>query len=175
MLQKGIILQINGVSSAGETTLARAFQERMTQPWYLFGNDVFFDMLPEKLCNEDWPEAECLALEMLARTAKLFSDNGSHVILDTVYLSVMKRDCYAFLRETLAGHLFYSVHAICEEAELARRERERGDRTIGQAVWQLSRLLPEDGYDLIVDTFSHSPAENAEIIAQFLSRQGYEC
>lgn len=166
-MEKGTVIMLNGVSSSGKTTLAHAIQERMEQTWFLVGNDSFFEMLPEKLCRQDWPEAECQALEMLARTAKLFSDTGRSVLMDTVYLSVMKRDCFAFLRETLDGYPFYRVHVICREEELARRERERGDRSIGQAAWQLGRLVPQSGYDLTVDTSRHTCAENAETVARF--------
>lgn len=163
-MKNGTILILNGVSSAGKTTLAHEIQAQMLQPWYLMGNDLFFEMLPEKFCENDWPEAECQALEMLANTARLFSQTGRCVILDTVYLSVMKRDCFAILNDALKDCPRFLVHVVCPVEELERRERERGDRNIGQAAWQLSRLIPEAGYDLTIDTFKHTPKENAEII-----------
>ncbi len=172
-MDQGVILMLNGVSSAGKTTLARALQARMPQPWYLMGNDVFFDMLPEKFCKDDWPEAECQALEMMARTARLFSETGRSVILDTVYLSCMKRDCFSLLRDMLVDFPLYIVHVVCPEEEIARRERARGDRQLGQGAWQLSRLLPRTGYDLTVDTFAQTPEENAEVIVRFLDGKGH--
>lgn len=72
--KRALILMLNGVSSAGKTTLARAVQQLMDEPYYLMGNDLFFDMLPEKFCDADWREAEYQALCLMARTAAVFSD-----------------------------------------------------------------------------------------------------
>ncbi|MNO10292.1 Chloramphenicol phosphotransferase-like protein [compost metagenome] len=40
----------------------------------------------------------------------------------------------------------------CPAEELARRERERGDRRIGQALEQLEFVHKEEVYDIEVDT-----------------------
>jgi chloramphenicol 3-O phosphotransferase len=169
-MNKGNIILLNGVSSAGKTTLAKAIQARMIEPYFLFGNDVFFDMLPDGLVDLDWPEAEFQAMFLLSRTARLFSDLGKHVILDTVLLSVMKNDPYRDLRETLAGYPVCFVRVVCPVQELARRERQRGDRDIGQAESQLPLLNPQDGYDLVLDTHAHSGEECAREISEWIAR-----
>lgn len=166
-----MILILNGVSSAGKTTLAQEIQEQMPEPWYLMGNDLFFGMLSDKFCRDDWAEAECQALEMLADAAKLFSKSGRSIILDTVYLSVMKRDCFQYLINALVDCPRFLVHVVCPEEELKRRERERGDRDIGQAVWQLSRLVPEEGYDLTVDTYKNTVQQNAVTIIEAIEKR----
>lgn len=46
-----------------------------------------------------------------------------------------------------------SVGVFCPLDELERREKERGDRRIGQAKEQLEFVHKEEVYDLKVDTF----------------------
>ncbi|WP_342438860.1 hypothetical protein NSS79_07535 [Paenibacillus sp. FSL L8-0436] len=48
---------------------------------------------------------------------------------------------------------FMSVGVFCPLDELERREKERGDRRIGQAKEQLEFVHMEEAYDLKVDTF----------------------
>ena len=167
-MEKGIIILLNGVSSSGKTTLSKAIQDTMQEPYFLMGNDLFFEMLPDRFCQADWMEAEYQALHMMGRTARLFSDAGKHVIIDAVLLSVQKNDPYAAIQNALAGCPVCLVHVVCPAEVLRRRERERKDRDIGQAEGQLSLLYPKDGYDLIIDTHSNTPQECAAQICQWV-------
>ena len=46
--EKGEIIFLNGVSSAGKTTLTRALQHKLNAPYYWLSEDVFMEMTPEK-------------------------------------------------------------------------------------------------------------------------------
>ena len=54
-------------------------------------------------------------------------------------------------------------------AELRRRELTRGDSRLGIGEKQLSALEPQDGYDVVADTFSHNATACADAIAQRLA------
>ncbi|MNI97424.1 Chloramphenicol phosphotransferase-like protein [compost metagenome] len=59
----------------------------------------------------------------------------------------------------------------CPPEELARRERERGDRAIGQALKQLEIVHKEEVYDVEVDTYVDSAEHCAEQIVQQAMKQ----
>jgi chloramphenicol 3-O phosphotransferase len=58
--------------------------------------------------------------------------------------------------------LFVGVH--CRPEILAERERGRGDRQVGQALWQLPRVHGHGTYDVAVDTSDLSAEECAHRI-----------
>ena len=48
-MNKGKIIVLNGVSSSGKTTLAKALQEALDEPYTRLSIDDFINMMPEKL------------------------------------------------------------------------------------------------------------------------------
>jgi chloramphenicol 3-O phosphotransferase len=46
------IIYLNGPSSAGKTTLARALQERLPEPYLYLSIDTLIELMPSKL--NDW-------------------------------------------------------------------------------------------------------------------------
>ena len=47
-MNKGKIICLNGVSSSGKSTIAKALQDKLNEPYYLMSEDTFTFMLPEK-------------------------------------------------------------------------------------------------------------------------------
>lgn len=43
-----MIILLNGCSSSGKTTIAKAIQHLSEEPWLLLGIDTFFHMMPSK-------------------------------------------------------------------------------------------------------------------------------
>jgi chloramphenicol 3-O phosphotransferase len=43
-----MIIFLNGCSSSGKTTIAKAIQHLSDEPWLLLGIDTFFHMMPSK-------------------------------------------------------------------------------------------------------------------------------
>lgn len=156
IVEKGKIIILNGVSSAGKTTLAKALQGCLEKQYYLLSGDTFINMASEKHSNyenEKFPKNWLKeALAGMHHTIRLYSDMGYNTIVDHVLLNVLEslRECVDLLHE----HPVLFVHVTCPIEELRRREEKRGDRQIGQAESQLSILEPQDTdiYDLIVDT-----------------------
>jgi len=167
-MQKGKIIFLNGVSSAGKTTLAKALQKKLSEPFYLLANDMFCDMASEKFWDINATETCDRALKGLYHTIKTFSDIGINVIVDDVLLN----EGYDRLGECLGLLHDYNVlfvHVVCSSLEeLRRREKQRGDRGIGQGESQLPQLNPQDTYDITVDTFADSTEICADRIIEML-------
>ena len=153
-MKKGTVIYLNGVSSAGKTTLARVLQEKLPEPYYWLANDTFCDMSPAKLWDIDQLETEYQALSLLNQTVKLFSDTGKNTIVDNVLLNTQKKGLLEECVDLLHGYPVLFVHVTCPIHELQRREKMRGDRSIGQAEGQLGILYPQTTYDVTVDTFN---------------------
>ena len=164
------VVYLNGVSSAGKSSLARALVEAMAEPYASVSIDAF-----EGMAQRRWPLpgaqeffSTCL-IPMLHDCAARFADAGLGVVVDTMLLDP------AWLRdaaERLGGHevLFVGVH--CQLPELQRRERARGDRQLGKAATQLPRVhavaRAHGGYDLEVDTTATDPEACARQIQRRL-------
>lgn len=170
-MNRGKIIFLNGVSSAGKTTLAKILQEKLSEPFYLLANDTFADMSPEKFWDINVEETYDRALKGMYYTIKTFSDIGINVIIDDVLLKVEK-DGYDRLEECvklLHDYPVLFVHVTCPIEELRRREKERGDRSIGQGESQLAELNPQDTYDITVDTHNNTNEECADKIIELLN------
>jgi chloramphenicol 3-O-phosphotransferase len=165
-MEKGKIIFLNGVSSAGKSTLAKALQNRLSEPFYLLANDTFCDMSPEKFWDINGAETCDRALKGMYHTIKTFSDIGINVVVDDVLLQDFRLgECLNLLHD----YSVLFVHVICSSLEeLRRREKERGDRGIGQGESQLAELNPQDTYDITVDTYTDSTEDCADKIIEML-------
>jgi chloramphenicol 3-O-phosphotransferase len=169
-MQKGKIIFLNGVSSSGKSTLAKILQSRLSEPFYLLSNDMFCDMAPEKFWDINASETCDRALKGMYYTIKTFSDIGINVIVDDVFLREGDYDRLGECLKLLHDYDVLFVHVVCSSLdELRRREKERGDRGIGQGESQLAILDPQDTYDITVDTFANSKEECADKIIELLN------
>jgi chloramphenicol 3-O phosphotransferase len=174
------VVVLNGASSAGKSTLVRALQERLREPWLATGIDVFLTSLPARL--RDSPSTftiepgghvvigpEFRALERawmlgVAATARA----GANVVVDDVFLSGGESQARwkAALKEIPTRYI--AVH--CERAELLRREANRKDRIEGLAANQLAVVRAGVTYDHEVDTSTESTDNCARALATDLER-----
>ena len=183
----GRIILLNGTSSSGKTTLVRALQAILPDPWLEIGIDRFVFSLPKQYLDQPlWSEVfryvrpdgqadgsfrivtgrlgQRLVLGMHA-TAAALAGQGLNVIVDHVLLEDdWLADCRA--RWTAFDVLFVGVR--CPLEVIVERERTRKDRTIGQAEAQFHVVHRGGGYDLEVDTSALSPEEGAALIATAL-------
>lgn len=104
------------------------------------------------------------------RLVAVFADKGINLVLDHVIHDEFTRADFA---ESLAGYPVLRVGVHCPPEELARRERERGDRRIGQALEQLAFVHKEEVYDVEVDTFAESVESCVARIIQAMQATGY--
>lgn len=168
---------LNGCTSAGKSSIARAFQATLPSPHCVLGIDDAFAMMPPNLHNHpdgtvfdrdehglvhlNLGEFGWRVVEAHIATAALLIRRGLDVILDEVVLTDRMAEVW---REALAGLDVFHVTVRCSLAELERREVERGDRLIGQARGQFGHVPERICADLVVDTTSRSPVATAEAI-----------
>jgi chloramphenicol 3-O phosphotransferase len=184
------ILFLNGASSSGKSSIAKAIQELDDKPWLVLGVDTFIDLMPAAYtpggskaaqgmdfvtgANANGPTLEVSTgpygkkvFNACALVAKTLADQGLDLIIDEVLLS---KDEFAHYKNQLTGHIIYFVKVACDLATLQSREQLRGNRLSGLANAQFSLIdLFEKEYDLVVDTTKNSAVECAEQIIQSLA------
>lgn len=172
-MMKGRILFINGVTSAGKTSIVEALQDREDVFFYVVANDLFQEMVGERWLRRDyWGELSRVVL-MMYRAAKLISDEGYHVLIDGILVE----------RPQFGGHLkklldimkdnpFDIVEVACPLEVCRARNIARGDRYETQSEEQAALMARDIPYSLRVETDLYTPEECAEQIVNALMKEG---
>ncbi|HEX6820140.1 MAG TPA: AAA family ATPase, partial [Ktedonobacterales bacterium] len=146
------IILLNGISSAGKTSISEVLQQTTVTPYLQVSIDAFENMLPERY-REGGPFAwETLFPKMLRgfhRSIAALAGAGNNLIVDHVMVyregwASTLADCAAILEPFRV--YFVGVHCSLEEAK--RREQLRGDRFKGTAERQFPRVHRLRLYDL---------------------------
>lgn len=164
-MTKGHIIFLNGTSSSGKTSLTKKLQEMLVEPFFHFSLDTFEDMAPKKHLKQDFWATLRMSVSGMHKSIAAFSESGLNVIVDHVILDIPEME--GWLDECVTHMhalpvLFVQVN--CPLVELERREKERGDRDIGQAKSQLEQIYGREIYDLEVNTYENSLEECAQQI-----------
>ncbi len=146
------VIVLNGGSSSGKSTLAKALQELLPDLWLTFGVDAFIDAIPGR---GDSPRADITyrpngdvetGPEFRAREdawrigLAAMARGGAPLILDEVFLSGGATQ--TTMRATLQGLHVLWVGVHCDPAVAAGREAQRPDRIPGMARTQAQRVTP---------------------------------
>jgi chloramphenicol 3-O phosphotransferase len=178
------IIFLNGTSSSGKSTLARALQKQLDGPYLHAGIDQFIFMLPGAYLNPPlWREVYAyhyrddgsftiqtgplghLLMTGMHRSAAALAESGFDVILDHVLLDARWLDECVRL---FAPFEVWFVGVRCPLDVLEQRERDRKDRTLGQARAQFDVVHAGKSYDVEVDTSqADATACAAQIIGHF--------
>jgi len=160
---KGNVIVLNGTSSSGKTTLARAFQAQSTEVYLLCALDAFWDMTPYKIPagSKNFPNMKLA----LAKSVQALAETGHNVIVDIVFCG---EKTYRELTNELSGLKLTLVKVDCPLDELTKREAARGDRAIGLAKSQHESIHQGVLYDLTIDTLINSPTQCAQKIINYL-------
>ena len=162
---KGDALLLNGPSSAGKSTIAKALKKRFDEKdidSVIVSLDDYLEMSEDEPIFED-DVYECVGA-MHEKIAEALSE-GRKVIIDHVITSPR---IYESLCDAAKGYRMKKILVTCDDEVLCKRERERGNRCIGSAAASKQYLYPKDGYDLIVDTGKDDPESNADRIIKDL-------
>ena len=172
----GTILILNGASSSGKSSLLCALQKLLDGPFLDAGIDKFIWMLPKRYLDRPlWDEVLGLNIRAGPLGHRLFSGMhhaiaalsraGNHVVADHVLVEARwVTECAALLAPLPA----YLVGLRCPLEVLEQREKERKDRTWGQAREQFEVVHAHVVYDLEVNTSLHSPEECAQQVQAML-------
>ncbi len=184
----GRVIFLNGTSSAGKTSLARAIQDESGTPFVYWGIDTLFGLVPPNWGGgRDGPlsrdgfwydrtgagagghplvvirygEVGCRMLRSARTAAAAFAHGGDNLVIDELLLTP---DLLPEWMAALSGLEVLLVCVTCPLAVAEQRERDRGN-PIGLARGHL-RTVHGHGtsYDLTVDSTMGTPAELARAV-----------
>jgi chloramphenicol 3-O phosphotransferase len=168
------IVVLNGTSSSGKTTLARAFQELAGSVFLNFSVDDIFFSLPQSaldlihagqtIPNLPFIEIHTAYYACVRELAAL----GRDLVIDN---SITARAQAERLVAAVEGHRVLMVSVTCAAEVLEERERARGDRYPGLAAKQIATIDRWLEYDVRIDTSGGSPKAGAERIVEALTRE----
>lgn len=137
----GRIIFLNGASSSGKSSLARALQDALDEPFLHVASDhlVAAGSLPRRRDNSGpfdwWQEMRPQFFAGFHRCLPALAGAGNDLIVDHIIeFPSWRRD----LARLLADLDVYLVGAHCAAEEIDRRERARGDRRIGEGRTHLT-------------------------------------
>ena len=170
-MSKGQVLFLNGASSSGKSSIAKALQGMLEEPCIHLCIDDYLRAFQKGLWDKQeivqpaWPSI----IAGFHAAAAAIARAGNLVIVDDVleeeppWIENLLR-----LFEGLEV-VFVGVH--CPLKELERRESERDDRRAGMARLQLKQVHSRAIYDIEVDTSVLSPEECGAIITDYLNSE----
>lgn len=177
-MEPGTIVLLNGTTSSGKSSILRHLQATLDGPFLDAGIDKFIWMLPERYLSERelWDTVLGHAAYAGPLGRRLFSGMhhaiaalaraGNHLLADHVLVEPgWVRECAELLSD-LPAHL---IGVRCPLEVVEQRERERGDRTLGQARKQFDLAHAHGIYDLEIDTSLASPEACAAQIREYLA------
>jgi chloramphenicol 3-O phosphotransferase len=172
----GRIVLLNGVGSAGKSSIAKALQAITAAPFLHVPMDAFIEMMPasmfegpdgltfETLQEDGHPSVAITTGPVAARVflgmrhaIAAMARHGNNLIVDDVMLG---RD-QAEYAEALAGLTVHWVGVFAPLDVLEARECQRSDRMIGLSRWQFDRVHLGLRYDLEIDSSTATPQECA--------------
>lgn len=163
----GRIIFLNGTSSAGKSTLADALRARLDAPFCLYASDQLADAGFRPLAPGHRDAGRERFFDGFHRSIAAFADAGNDLIVE----HIVEQPAWADQLAGLTAHLdvfWIGVHAPLHVLE--HRERERGNRQIGEAAYHL-KTHEYCRYDIAVDTTT-APIETvaAQVGASWHSR-----
>ncbi len=146
--QKTDVILLNGPSSAGKSTIARALKASLNsaRECIVIALDDYLTMVPDEPIWED--DVFAVMPRMCADIARALTEN-KRVIVDHVITS--QRIYHALIGAIGSGEVL-KVLVTCDPETLRQRENMRGDRCAGSAEMSLQYLYPKAGYDIKIDS-----------------------
>lgn len=147
-MQSGRIIVLNGTSSAGKSTLAKALRNALGEPFCYYASDQLAEagFRPDRRLAPRDERARFFDGFHLSIGAFAGAGNDlivEHIVEETEWWSQLQRILRPF------DTFWVGVHAPLFEIE--RREKERGDRHIGEAAYHM-KTHDYCHYDVEVDT-----------------------
>jgi len=160
---KAAAVVLNGASSAGKTSIARAVQRLRGEPVLHAPLDTFTDMFdwPSIPDREERLRCHRAGVDNFHSALAILAANPFFLVVDHVL------EQHAWLEATLGALAVRTVFLVgvrCPLPVLESRERARGDRRTGLARFQFERVHEAKTYDLEVDTSTASAQECAAAI-----------
>lgn len=168
-MEKGRIIFLNGVTSAGKTSIVESLQNREDIFFYVVANDLFQEMVGENYLRRNYWKYLSEVIIMMYHTAKLYSDMGKNVLIDGILVEREElRPHYRQLLEILRDNPLDIVQIYCPLDICRQRNIIRGDRYETQSQEQYALMAENIKYSARVDTSIYRSDECAEKIIREL-------
>ena len=168
-MEKGRIIFLNGVTSAGKTSIVESLQYQEDIFFYVVANDLFQEMVGENYLHKNYWKYLSEVIIMMYHTAKLYSDMGKNVLIDGILVEREEiKPHYHQLLEILKNNPLDIVEVYCPLDICRQRNIARGDRYETQSQEQDALMAENIKYSIKVDTSIYSPEECAEKIIREL-------
>lgn len=168
----GTIIFVNGASSSGKSTLARALQASLELPFWHYSIDHFrgTGVLPMKRIDSGefaWQDMREAFFDGFHRCLPALAEAGNNLIIEHIIETAAWK---SRLVRLLASIDVFFVGLHCPLPELERRERRRGDRRTGEARQDHAAVHAFCTYDIEIDS-TRSVDDNVEaVLAAWRSR-----
>jgi chloramphenicol 3-O phosphotransferase len=165
-MTKPITIVLNGTSSSGKSSLAKALVAHIPGPVWIAQVDAIHDMLhcEQTLNSDEILTAYTTIINQLNTLLSNFAETNYAIIVDQVFeQQSWLSDCITALN----GRQPIMVGVHCDLADLEQRELARGDRKIGLAKWQFDLVHQGKNYDIEINT-SHLATE---VAAKYIAEQ----
>ena len=174
------VILLNGASSSGKSTVARALQMALPQPYLNYSSDLLVDggilpavdrITPDTLTS--WNVIRPKFFQAFHRSIPAFVSAGNRMIVEhVVEYDHWLRD----LVELLSGCSVLYVGVTCPTSEIESRELRRGNRYLGEGRSHIEDGIHTwSGYDLTIDTHAQTCAENvARVLSALASFKPHE-
>jgi len=177
-MTKGKIIFLNGVTSAGKTSIAKAIQEVAEDNFYHVSNDFFLG-LEANIVNFRFIQAHeqlkymAESIILMYHTVKVLAEQGTNVVVDGMlfetdgFIEKYGKTNYENLQQILGANMFM-VEVFCPLEECRRRNKTREDREENQSHEQHDIMNKAICYDMMVDTSVNSAEECAAKILEVM-------
>lgn len=162
-MEQNQVIFLNGASSSGKSTLARALQDCLEKPYLHVSEDMFFATLPAR----EYTQAEYFQYgsrlyQGFTQCVRTLVECENRVIVDTV---AWNPGSLAGFVDALWDLSVFAVGVHCPLALLEERERQRNDRSAGLARRQFELVHRDAVYDFVIDTSQQEIRACAELVA----------
>lgn len=166
-MSKGRVFFLNGASSSGKSSIARAIQAMLEEPCIHLCIDDYLGSFQKGLWNNrpvvqrEWGHI----ISGFHAAAAAIARAGNAVVVDDVLEE--EPPWVEDLVRLFEGLNVIMIGVHCPLEELERRERERADRKQGMARLQFDQVHAKAIYDVKVDTSVLNPEACASIITSY--------
>lgn len=166
------VILVNGPSSSGKSTLCKALQARMSEPFWHYSIDHFrAGVLPWHRIGTGefpWSSLRPAFFDGFHRCLPALAAAGNNLIVDHI---IENEAWLADLVRLLAPFDVFFVGVHCPLGELEARERQRGDRRIGEARSDFDTVHVNRSYDFEVDGTKDAGANADAVIEAWRARR----